>query len=77
MILPEICKNNFLKKNQKIFLQKIVKNFRMVGTRGLEPRTSSLSEKRSNQLSYAPEIFKILKKIFFSSNFLKKFCDFF
>ncbi len=27
----------------------------MVGMRGLEPRTSSLSEKRSNQLSYTPE----------------------
>ena len=29
--------------------------FFMVGMRGLEPRTSSLSEKRSNQLSYTPE----------------------
>ena len=27
----------------------------MVGARGVEPRTSSLSETRSNQLSYAPE----------------------
>ena len=27
----------------------------MVGAPGLEPGTSSLSEKRSNQLSYAPE----------------------
>ena len=27
---------------------------RLVGARGLEPRTSSLSETRSNQLSYAP-----------------------
>ena len=26
----------------------------MVGARGFEPRTSSLSETRSNQLSYAP-----------------------
>ena len=29
-------------------------NFGMVGAPGLEPGTSSLSEKRSNQLSYAP-----------------------
>ena len=29
----------------------------MVGTRGVEPRTSSLSVTRSNQLSYVPEIF--------------------
>ena len=28
----------------------------MVGARGLEPRTSSLSETRSNQLSYAPRL---------------------
>lgn len=28
----------------------------MVGMRGLEPRTSSLSEKRSNQLSYTPVV---------------------
>lgn len=30
-------------------------NVSMVGARGVEPRTSSLSETRSNQLSYAPE----------------------
>ena len=30
----------------------------MVGAPGLEPGTSSLSEKRSNQLSYAPETFQ-------------------
>ena len=29
-------------------------NYGMVGAPGLEPGTSSLSEKRSNQLSYAP-----------------------
>ena len=28
-----------------------------VGARGFEPRTSALSELRSNQLSYAPEAF--------------------
>ena len=28
----------------------------MVGVLGLEPRTSSLSETRSSQLSYTPEI---------------------
>ena len=28
----------------------------MVGAPGLEPGTSSLSEKRSNQLSYGPDI---------------------
>ena len=28
--------------------------FRLVGLRGLEPRTSSLSGKRSNRLSYSP-----------------------
>ncbi len=30
-------------------------SIKMVGARGVEPRTSSLSETRSNQLSYAPE----------------------
>ena len=30
------------------------KKIKLVGARGLEPRTSSLSETRSNQLSYAP-----------------------
>ena len=30
----------------------------MVGLRGLEPRTSSLSEMRSNQLSYKPHVSK-------------------
>ena len=31
-----------------------MKTFRLVGLRGLEPRTSSLSGKRSNRLSYSP-----------------------
>ncbi len=31
----------------------------MVGVRGVEPRTSSLSETRSNQLSYTPKFKKI------------------
>ena len=32
----------------------------MVGLRGLEPLTSSLSVTRSNQLSYSPEELKVL-----------------
>ena len=32
----------------------------MVGTNGLEPSTSCMSSKRSNQLSYAPEGGKLL-----------------
>ncbi len=43
---------------------------RMVGTRGLEPRTSSLSEKRSNQLSYAPDLWTKLN----SQTILEKKC---
>ena len=36
----------------------------MVGVRGLEPRTSSLSVTRSNQLSYTPFIYGNFLKIF-------------
>lgn len=32
----------------------------LVGTNGLEPSTSCMSSKRSNQLSYAPTIFNFL-----------------
>ena len=33
-----------------------MKTFGLVGLRGLEPRTSSLSGKRSNRLSYSPSV---------------------
>ena len=33
----------------------VVMAFELVGVRGLEPRTSSLSGKRSNRLSYTPK----------------------
>ena len=43
-----------------IFNTNMSKNFCSVGVRGIEPLTSSLSAKRSNQLSYTPKIKKTL-----------------
>ena len=34
----------------------LIYKINMVGTTGLEPATSSVSRKRSNQLSYAPAV---------------------
>ena len=39
----------------------------MVGTGGLEPPTSCVSSKRSNQLSYAPIVNKLFSKSIFES----------
>ena len=37
--------------------------FILAGVTGLEPATSSVTGKRSNQLSYTPKFLTILKKI--------------
>ena len=41
-------------KIKLITLPAIIRNHMMVGVSGFEPETSSLSETRSNQLSYTP-----------------------
>ena len=50
----------------------------MAGETGLEPATSDVTGRRSNQLSYSPKAFYMLSKLSNNVNlFLKQFTNFF